>query len=189
MVELETALVAWANQLPFWQRDLLRRVAEGEVLSTDAIESFKDVVLQGFEVDDLPWYESPGDFDGMELNPLTADHLQRTSSSEPPTFLTKTHHLDGANNLAPGASLDFAPRAGMTIIAGRNGTGKSGYTRIIKQVAHTRVQEDVIPNAFKNDTIPSAIVHYQLGQLQGLEFTWLAWSRKHLTRFATHKGV
>ncbi|WFP15563.1 AAA family ATPase [Citricoccus muralis] len=172
MAELEEALVEWAARLPLWQRDLLRRVAEGEVLSYDVVESLKDAVLNESINASLPWYKPPELPKQLELVPLTADNLQRASSSEPPTALTRIHHLDGVNSLAPGASLEFSPDSGLTIIAGLNGTGKSGYTRIIKQVAHTRVPDTILPNAFKVDITPSAVVHYQLGDKEGAEFTW-----------------
>lgn len=172
MADLEEALVEWANQLVLWQRDLLRRIAEGEVITHDVVESFKNAVLNEALSDDLLWYDLPEVLAQLDLVPLTADNLQRASSIEPPTALTRIHHLDGANNLAPGTSLDFAPGPGLTIISGRNGTGKSGYTRIIKQVAHTRVPDNILPNAFKGDITPSAVVHYQIGQLEDYEFTW-----------------
>lgn len=97
MAELEEVLVEWADKLVLWQRDLLRRVAEGETLSHDVIESFKDAVLNEFLDDNLPWYEPPESREQIELTPLTADNLQRASSSEPPTSLTRIHHLDRQN--------------------------------------------------------------------------------------------
>ena len=51
---------------------------------------------------------------------------------------------DGVNALKPGARIDFAP--GVTVIFGENGSGKSGFVRLLKRAAGVRTAEEILPN-------------------------------------------
>jgi len=51
---------------------------------------------------------------------------------------------DGVNALKPGAQIDFAP--GVTVIFGENGSGKSGFVRVLKRAAGLRTAEDILHN-------------------------------------------
>jgi energy-coupling factor transporter ATP-binding protein EcfA2 len=51
---------------------------------------------------------------------------------------------DGINALKAGAEIDFA--SGVTVIFGENGSGKSGFVRVLKRVAGVRTAEDILHN-------------------------------------------
>jgi energy-coupling factor transporter ATP-binding protein EcfA2 len=51
---------------------------------------------------------------------------------------------DGVNAIKPGAQIDFAP--GVTVIFGENGSGKSGFVRVLKRAAGVRTAEDILHN-------------------------------------------
>jgi energy-coupling factor transporter ATP-binding protein EcfA2 len=51
---------------------------------------------------------------------------------------------DGVNALKTGAQIDFAP--GVTVIFGENGSGKSGFVRVLKRAAGLRTAEDILHN-------------------------------------------
>ena len=108
------------------------------------------------------WYSTPEFGEVTDFKPLDATHLTATVAGGDPVQIARIVHLQGANDLAPGTGLEFS-LGGLTIIAGKNGSGKSGYTRILKQVAATRASEQVLPNAFSPDVAPKAVVSYQVG--------------------------
>ena len=82
-------------------------------------------------------------------------------------------HIEGANDLSKGAEVSFA-KTGLTIVAGNNGSGKSGYARILKQVAATRGPEIVLANAFGDGTTPKAVITYSQGTTTAIDLTWQA---------------
>lgn len=165
--DLEVELLKWAGKQQPWQGDLLRRLAQGDVLSAKDIRELASEA-ERFELSKpAPWLTEPELGDALATRPLEAAHLQVTESSSPAVSLQRIHHLEGANDLAPGATVEFS-HEGLTIVAGRNGSGKSGYTRILKQVAATRGPEKVLPNAFKEGLTPKATITYQVGG-NGLE--------------------
>lgn len=53
-------------------------------------------------------------------------------------------HENGVNALEPDATIPFHHK--LTVIYGKNGSGKSGFVRILKRVAGSRTQEDVWQN-------------------------------------------
>jgi energy-coupling factor transporter ATP-binding protein EcfA2 len=63
----------------------------------------------------------------------------------PGGFVLKSlQHESGVNALVCGATIPFHPK--LTVVYGKNGSGKSGFVRILKRVAGSRTQEDVWQN-------------------------------------------
>lgn len=171
MSGLETSLLDWGAKLQLWQRDLLRRLAQGEILSTSDYRAYADEAERVEFAKPAPWSKTPGLPEIPKYLPINATHLQATASGSPSVCISKITHLEGANDLVPGATLQFAS-AGLTIIAGRNGSGKSGYARILKQIAASRGPEKVLPNAFKSAVVPKAVVSYQVGKSTMQDLIW-----------------
>lgn len=170
MSDLETNLLDWSAKLQLWQRDLLRRLAKGELLTTADYRAYADEAERVEFAKPVPWSSTPALPEPPKYKPLDRTHLQATESGNPPVVINKITHLEGANDLAPGATIPFAS-SGLTIVTGRNGSGKSGYTRILKQIAVSRGPERVLPNAFK-PTVPKAVISYQVGTSAMQDLTW-----------------
>ena len=70
------------------------------------------------------------------------------------------------NALADGEQLTF-DKIGVTIIYGDNGSGKSGYARILKKVCRARSPkaDPILPNIYANASSapPSATVEFSIG--------------------------
>ncbi len=173
MSDLEDGLLEWSKKLATWPQDLLRRLAAGEVIASSDVRAYADAAERTELEREAPWYSSPELGESPDFIPLAARHLTATVQGGDPVRIVKIIHVHGANDLASGAPLDFNP-VGLTLIAGRNGSGKSGYTRILKQVAVSRASENVLPNAFGSDETPKAVVSYQLGDDQAQDLTWEA---------------
>lgn len=64
--------------------------------------------------------------------------------------LKSLHHESGVNALQSGATLPFHPK--LTVVYGKNGSGKSGFVRILKRVAGSKTQEEVWQNIHNSRT-------------------------------------
>ena len=62
--------------------------------------------------------------------------------------LKSVKHGTGVNALKDGAELTFHPK--LTVVFGKNGSGKSGFVRILKRVAGSKTQEEIWQNVHKN---------------------------------------
>ncbi len=57
-----------------------------------------------------------------------------------PLVLKGIANVQGVNRLVPEAQLKFCP-AGLTVVYGRNGSGKSGFVRILRTACRTRIEK------------------------------------------------
>lgn len=72
--------------------------------------------------------------------------------------LTKLNKVIGVNAIRHNASLDFGD-SDLSVIFGMNGSGKSGYARLLKHTCGARHKSDLLPDVFSSTiTLPSCEV-------------------------------
>lgn len=123
-------LSSWGKTLPGWQKFLLSKlVATGE-LSDGAL----DDVFAEYLIDQ--------NLAGPDAVHATWDMALPQFQGDAPTVvstLTSMTSVSGVNALAAGETLSFGPK--LTVIYGPNGTGKSGYARVLKSACFTRSKD------------------------------------------------
>ena len=159
-------ILEWSTKLPTWQRDALRRLADGTLTSTDIDELLQLCLSQvGLSV--------PG-LEAVTAQPLLRKHLPIAGPSDADVVLNSVHSVQHVNRLDPHATLPFAS-AGLTIIYGDNASGKSGYVRILKKTCRARHSADPIhPDIFSDppDEPAAAIITFTEGTLQAKPYNW-----------------
>lgn len=121
-------ILQWSEKLSPWRQDALRRLASSSTLTdNDRSELLAAIqVAAGFNVKPKPPAPSP----------LTKAHFSGVTGGAP-IKLKAVRNVENVNRLVTSASLIFAPD-GLTIIYGRNGSGKSGFVRILRTACRTR---------------------------------------------------
>jgi energy-coupling factor transporter ATP-binding protein EcfA2 len=109
------------------------------------------------------------------LEHLDASHLTNcTATGHVATILTSVSDVQNANRLAPNQTLLFA-ESGITLIYGYNGSGKTGYGRILKQVCRSRheKQDPILGDVYVQGSVTpaSATIGYKSG-VNGLTTSW-----------------
>ena len=61
--------------------------------------------------------------------------------------------VHGLNAIKPGAALPFG-KSNLSVIYGQNGTGKSGFARLLKQICGSRSKDDIHGNVFDSTPTP-----------------------------------
>lgn len=119
----------WSSKLSPWRRDCLRRLAtSGELSEKDAGELLALIKkAAGFELDEDP------------PEPIPFTKSDYGGSSQTPVTLKCITNIKGVNRLKLDASIHFCP-SGLTVVYGRNGSGKSGYVRILRTACRSRVE-------------------------------------------------
>lgn len=142
-------LLDWATSRPWWQQETLARLAVGYVFTETEFEEIADSLLRP------PPTELPGGWLGSMQQPVDA--------SGPPVRLAAIRDVANVNRLADEQQLTFEP-SGVTVIYGNNGSGKSGYARLIKRMVRTRHREAVLPDIFAAGVGPqTACLDYAVG--------------------------
>ncbi len=150
-------ILAWTQTLPGWQRDAARRLFQKSGGVSD--ENYADLYALLKAAHGLP---NPK---GLVPFPLSKDHLPETLAGGDTITLKAMRDLKHVNCIAPDQVLTFEP-TGMTVIYGGNGSGKSGYARVMKRACRARDEkEQVLPDA--NDTaarkcIPEAVLDLEM---------------------------
>ena len=133
-------ILVWSNEILVpWQRDAVRRL-------------FEKGSLDGNDFDDLyaMMKSAHGIKDKKERMPiaLSKDNLPTDNDEQEVIVLKSLHNLQHVNRIASKQKLEFS-KAGMSIIYGGNGSGKSGYARVLKKACRARDnQEKLHTNAF-----------------------------------------
>ena len=151
-------ILAWSETRPGWQRDALRRLCTtGELVESD-LNELTDLCISG----------------GQGHDPLTAGHLPSVDTDNATVNIRSVHGVADVNALGRGQRLSFDKR-GMTVVFGGNGSGKSGYARILKRACRSRSPargEDVLPNIYVQEPgKPRATIEFAAGG-QLVSTTW-----------------
>jgi hypothetical protein len=135
---LETIL-KWSESCPLWQRDALRRlIIKGELEEEDILE-----LLELCKVDAGIATKS-----GILAEPLEKAHISTKEGEQSKITLLEVSDVKNVNLINSKQPLTLQ-HEGVTIIYGSNGSGKSGYSRVIKAICRARKREEILPNAYE----------------------------------------
>src|SRR3989344_1871999 len=87
--------------------------------------------------------------------------------------LKNLQHESGVNALERGATIPFHPK--LTVVYGKNGSGKSGFVRILKRIAGSRTQEEVWQNVHSSKSqnrCKAKVVYTNTGTNRSATYQW-----------------
>jgi hypothetical protein len=152
-----TILVEWANAQGHWVRTIVADVLASRRPLT--VEHLTEVYEQFLVEKDLR-AGTPITVPALPIDVALAEASETLS-------LLQLDGVENVNALTTGQAIDF--NGDLTIVFGRNATGKSGYVRILKRLARVRAVEAVLPNVLtgQNPQAPQrARITYRLGAAQ-----------------------
>ncbi len=147
VLTIEDEIIAWAATRPVWSLQVLQALMTDTVITDDTVASIADHLVDGSRVALAPTINVAPEAAATGTNTVTIHGISDAHA---------------VNALAADQHLTFAP-AGLTVVYGENGSGKSGYARLLKSAVRARHREDVLPDIFSASVgVPSAIVHYAI---------------------------
>ena len=156
-------LLAWAEKRPAWQKDALRRLVTGETLDDQAIAELTGLCLDP----------------ARTHTPISQSHIVAETIAAEPISLISIKNPTAINALASQQELSFEP-AGLTVIYGDNGSGKSGYVRVLKHACRSRDEKFTVHRDLedKTDTPQSAEIRFARGA-NTEQFDWTPDGESH----------
>lgn len=150
-------IVEWSKTCPAWQRDALRRLCLQDQLEPSDIAELTALCK-----------------DGATAQPLGAEHVKDAAASAVAVTLKSLHTVQHVNALAAGETLTF-DKTGVTVLYGDNGSGKSGYARILKRACRARSPrgETILSNIYSAaNGNPTATIEFAVNG-NNRSSTWL----------------
>jgi len=134
---VQTKIFEWAIDLPYWEQFALQQVIDGKSLGGNDYE-----LLLNYMLEDIGLSKSK-----VDRPILRFDEEIITVSPNIKVQLTAISDLRNINALASNQRLEFGPQ--LTAIFGKNGSGKSGYARVLGSAAFTRGDKTILPNVLE----------------------------------------
>ena len=138
----------WAQAFMPWQRFVLWRAIQSGSLGHTDVDTAYQLFLHdnGLGEPPNPAVEIPESLSGRP-----------TKAETTKLILEEIRDLVGVNALPSTAKLNFS--SGLTIIYGRNGAGKSGFSRILSNIVFSRARHAILPNIYEsNQPVPQATI-------------------------------
>lgn len=131
-------ILNWSLSLPAWQSDAVARLLAKQTLTEEDQNDLFALLKAAHGISD-PTDRKPA--------PLTADQIPAPVKVTTHVELLAIKNMRHVNAIAENQRLPFSA-AGMSVIYGDNGSGKSGYSRVLKRACRSRDQVEAIhPNA------------------------------------------
>lgn len=139
---LKNKIISWLKGYDYWFQYAGNRLLEGENVS----EALAGTTYQLFK-EDYALKSTEGERAEIIFNEIVADAATVAGNLQ----LQFIKEIENVNALATGQSIPINPN--LTIIYGANGTGKSGYVRLLNNAFSSRGDKQILPNVFSNAPI------------------------------------
>lgn len=136
------SIIEWAeSDLPEWQSDAVRRLLLQEILTDKERD---DLLLMLKSSSGL----LPEEAVLPEPQPIRKGEISGAPRVKANIILKSVKNLRNVNRIPDDSEIPFGHH-GVTVIYGENGSGKSGYARVLKRACRARDREErILPNVF-----------------------------------------
>ena len=127
--ENESPLITWSKEQPRWQQHalkLLTKHGSAHAISEEGKNEIKKILYE----------EANGET--PNFTPITVSDVPDANPTNPKTYLKSLGPVANIDKLASGQEpFEFVSPNGLTVIFGNNGSGKSGYAHILKNLCRS----------------------------------------------------
>ncbi len=132
-------LESWSKNLLPWQRFVLTHAVNHGCLNDNHAEQAYKLFLTGNKL----WNDSFGQAEEILIPAIAAP---QTNTEHTRVLLTRLGNLQHVNAIPATSSLTFGPS--LTVMYGHNGSGKSGFARVLCSACFSRAEVSILPNVY-----------------------------------------
>jgi hypothetical protein len=136
---LKNKIITWLKGYEYWFQYAGNRLLEGENVSDDLADKTYQLFKEDYSLKAIEDERAE-----IVFNEIVAD----SAAVEGNLQLQLIKEIENVNALATGQSIPINPN--LTIIYGGNGTGKSGYVRLLNNAFSSRGDKQILPNVFSD---------------------------------------
>ncbi len=136
---MQTEILEYVTSLPYWGKYIANQILLGNEVSNETIDTSYHFLLEDLGlIEKTEHPEIEFKYSAINNNEYKSDII-----------LYKIQDVEGVNALAEKQTIEFNKQ--FTILYGENGSGKSGYTRLLKNVFYSKEPEQIIPNIYSSE--------------------------------------
>jgi energy-coupling factor transporter ATP-binding protein EcfA2 len=136
---LKNKIITWLKGYDYWFQYVGNRLLESENISDALVDTTYQLFKEDYSLKSIEGERADIVFNEIAVDAaIVAGYLQ----------LQLIKEIENVNALATGQSIPINPN--MTIIYGGNGTGKSGYVRLLNNAFSSRGDKQILPNVFSS---------------------------------------
>ncbi|MGH1540668.1 MAG: AAA family ATPase [Arenicella sp.] len=141
-------ILEWSKTIPLWQQDAIRELFQTKNNPTpETINRIYELFKREYGLIQN---------DDLKALPLSEEHIQAQIEPDTNISLKALTNLKHVNRIAENQTLPFY-KNGLTIIYGDNGTGKSGYARLMKHACRARGElQPIYPDLTIDEAPPNS---------------------------------
>lgn len=136
MNDVNKEIVGWVQSQPFWVQNAVKMICSQSEINDSLVNE-----LLAF----LKTSEGQSNKNKIDLSGV----LKSSSHSDGDLRLISIGDIEGIDALAPRTPLPFS--SSLSVVYGHNGSGKSGYARILKKICGKPNATELLPNVFQNN--------------------------------------
>ncbi|MDD3267833.1 MAG: AAA family ATPase [Syntrophomonadaceae bacterium] len=161
MIDLLKDIEIWFKGRPKWLQDAARRIIQNSEITIEDIKELTELCKAeaGIVVSTIKPL-------GIPAGSLT---LNENNIS---LRLNSISNITGINALSPRKPLNFSAGP-ITIVYGQNGSGKSGYVRILKHACGSRKPGKLLSNVFNNANIKQSCTFNVTTEMSTKDIDWV----------------
>lgn len=139
-IPLKNQIIEWLKIQPYWLQYSANHLLEDSMVVNQIIDNAYIFLKQDIGVEIITEERAPIIFNEIiKVNDIISNTLT----------LNTIHSIENVNALESGQSIDI--NKNLTIIYGNNGSGKSGYIRMLNNAFNTRGDKTLIGNVFNSE--------------------------------------
>ena len=141
-VKWEDNIKKWINEQPLWVHMATKNYLSNKKMDNKEIKNIADACIK--DIDKLN--EENSKIKNKEN--INIDSILANSNSEK-FCIKEISNVVGVDALSNNQKLEFEPK-GITVVYGDNGSGKSGYIRILKKISNSLYKEEIKSNIYND---------------------------------------
>lgn len=131
-------IIIWVKKLPYWQQYLSEKILMGHGVSESDLDHIYNIFKKEFQL-----------VDEVLKKEEILFAVSRTSTIVDPIKWRGLRNVFGVNALKSSEKLEVGDN--LTLIYGENGSGKSGYTRLLNNIFISRGDKIILSNIFSEE--------------------------------------
>lgn len=138
---LKNQIIEWLKNQPYWLQYSGNQILEGHVIDNNLLSDTLTFFKEENRLKEIEKEQKP-----IEFNEVSS----ATASSIDDIELQSIKDIENVNALLPGQEIEI--NKNLTIVYGNNGTGKSGYIRLLNNAFYnSRGDKNILANVFSDD--------------------------------------